>query len=81
LTWAEYNFLDLGHEVRYEKQLDMLRNVIASMFNSSGFSKKTVRARDIMELPYVDIIKPQHKPNRVPDEFIKRALAILNSKN
>jgi tRNA(His) 5'-end guanylyltransferase len=81
LTWEEYSFLDLGHEIRYEKQLDMLRNVISSMFNSSGFAKRTIRPQEVMKLPFIDGATDTVKRKEVPKEFIERALKILRNVN
>jgi hypothetical protein len=80
-TWKEYNFKDIGYEIRYEKGLDMLRNLIASMFNSSGFAKRTIRPGEVMELPYVDVDRSIEEVRRVPKEFIERALNILRHAN
>lgn len=54
LTWKEYDYYSLGHFRRIEREWDYNRHIIASMFNSSGFSKKKVNAKDVMKLPNLD---------------------------
>ena len=79
LTWAEFYYYTAGYERRLERQWDYTRHVIASNFNSSGFSKKTIRANDIMKLPHLDSpTKPVFK--RVDPERLKSMLYQLDNK-
>ena len=79
MTWPEWLFVDKGYEIRQQKQLDMFRNLIATLFNSSGFAKRKVNPKQVMRLPLIDNITGSVKDvNRVPNEFIDRALRLLN---
>ena len=55
--------------------------MLATMYNSSGFSKKVVQPSSIMKLPLIDKqVKTINKSiRRVPKEFIERALKLLNN--
>jgi preprotein translocase subunit SecB len=61
-----------------ERNWDYVRTLIASMFNSSGFSKKSVKPIDVMRLSFDDV-KPvdASKVEKVDDEFIQKALKII----
>ncbi len=54
MTWQEFDYLSIGYQRRVERQLDNTRHMIANMYNSSGFSKKKVDAKDVMRLPLLD---------------------------
>lgn len=59
MTWREYDFYSVGYLRRLERQWDYTRHLIASNFNSSGFSKKSVKPGEIMKLQILD--KPVEK--------------------
>lgn len=54
MTWKEYHYNYTGHQRRLERGWDYVRNIMASNYNSSGFSKKQVKPKDIMKLPNLD---------------------------
>lgn len=54
MTWEEFDWNTIGYERRMARNWDYVRNLIAAEFNSSGFAKKTVKAKDIMQLPLID---------------------------
>lgn len=54
LTWVEFDYISRGYEQRMQRKWDFVRNIMATQFNSSGFSKKKWKARDIMTLPFID---------------------------
>jgi hypothetical protein len=67
LTWREYDYLSVGYERRMERGWDYVRHLIASNFNSSGFSKKAVKAKEVITLPLLD--RPR-KMEKVPKEKV-----------
>ncbi len=78
MSWLEYDYISTGYYIRMERQWDLNRNIIASMFNSSGFSKKRVKPKDIMKLPTLDrITQVEFKP--VPDDKIKKMLELMRN--
>ena len=54
LTWREFDYYSIGYFRRLERGWDYSRHLIASNYNSSGFSKKTLKATEVMELPLID---------------------------
>lgn len=58
LTWREYDYYKIGYVRRLERNWDYTRQLIANMYNSSGFTKKKVNAIDVMKLPHIDKIEP-----------------------
>jgi len=80
LTWKEYDFYSIGYARRLERQWDYTRHIIASNFNSSGFSKKTIKASDIIKLPSIDTIVIK-KFERVSDDNMKKLIKILDKSN
>ena len=56
LTWLEFDFYSVGYQRRIEREWDYTRHIIASSYNSSGFSKKQVKADEVMKLPHLDMI-------------------------
>ncbi len=54
MSWIEYDYYSVGYFRRLERGWDNTRHIIASMYNSSGFSKKNVNVKDIMKLPSLD---------------------------
>jgi len=73
MSWLEYDYISTGYYIRMERQWDLNRNIIASMFNSSGFSKKRVKPTDVMKLSTIDKIRSvEFKP--LTDEKIKQML-------
>ena len=53
-TFREFDYLQRGFNRRIERGFDYVRHIIASNFNSSGFSKKAVKPSDVMQLPMLD---------------------------
>ena len=83
MTWKEWQFKDVGYEIRFERQLDMMRNLIASNFNSSGFVKKKVSPDQIMQLPILNelngkTVRGKRQIKRVSQSKVQRALEIFN---
>ncbi len=77
LTWREFAYYSKGYERREEKKWNFIRNLIASNFNSSGFSKKSVSPTDVMKLPTIDGVNRKKAPLRkVSDEAFKKLTAI-----
>jgi len=73
MSWKAYDYYSTGYVRRTESAWDMNRNIIASLFNSSGFSKKRVKPTDIMKLSTIDNIRRvEFKP--LTDEKIKQML-------
>ena len=54
MTWKEFHYEYTGYIRRIERNWDYVRNIQATQFNSSGFSKKQVKPLDIRELPHLD---------------------------
>ena len=62
LTWKEFDYYASGYWRRLERELDQTRMLMATMFNSSGFSKKRVNPKDLMQLSIDKVkIKPPTK--------------------
>ncbi len=78
MTWREYDYYSIGYLRRIERGWDRNRHLVASMFNSSGFSKTKVKATDVMSLPLLDMATPKII-KRVSDEVIKQRLKILSN--
>ncbi len=76
LTWLEYDYISIGYERRLERQWDYTRHIIASQYNSTGMSKKTVRATDIMKLPSLDKVVIQELV-KIPDSRLNNMLRVL----
>jgi len=57
MTWKEFDYYYIGYLRRIERNWDYVRNIIAAQYNSSGFSKKHVKATDIISLRYLDDVK------------------------
>ena len=75
-TWAEFDYLQRGHSRRLERAWDTTRHIIANLYNSSGFVKKSVNAKDIMKLPMLDEVvkKPSKKMDKETLERMKKQL-------
>jgi len=80
MTWREYDYYSIGYLRRVERGWDRNRHLVASMFNSSGFSKTKVTATDVMKLPLLDGANTKEF-KRVSDEVIKQRLKILSDGN
>lgn len=76
MTWIEFRYNQIGYERRLERQWDTTRHLIAASFNSSGFSKKVVKATEVVKLPHID--RPtQKKLRRVDEQTIKDRVKLL----
>jgi len=75
MTWREYEFYSIGHFRRLERNWDYTRHLIASMYNSSGLSKKKVNAKDIMKLSSIDKIQPFKK---IDEKSLKKIIKEFN---
>ena len=75
MTWREYDYCSTGYIRRVERGWDFTRHMIASMFNSSGFSKKKVDAKEIMKLPHLDIMNMTFK--RIPEKRVQQLLKYM----
>jgi len=74
-TWREFDYYQSGHNRRLERGWDEVRHLISSMYNSSGFVKTKVSAKEIMRLPMLDGVE---KPlRRVEPEAVKRLLKAM----
>lgn len=51
MSWDEYYYETTGYEIRYEKQLDMLRNAMYAIFAAAGGK---VKPHQIFHLPFID---------------------------
>lgn len=71
MSWAEYQYLATGHQLRLERQWDYTRHLMAAMHNSSGFAKRRVRPIEIIKLDLLD--KPR-KIKKIPIEDVMRIL-------
>lgn len=79
-TWKEYDYCSTGYLRRVERQWDYTRHVIASNFNSSGFTKKTVKPKEVMELPHLD--KPTRSTVRkVSQDKINKMLNLMKKQD
>jgi hypothetical protein len=76
MTWREYDYVQRGHALRIERQFDVARHLIAGMYNSSGFAKKTVKAKDIITLNMLDD-KPKKVSKRMDKETFERIKATM----
>jgi len=80
MSWADFEFEQIGHGRRVERGFDYVRHLIAAEFNSSGFSKKKVSATDVIKLPMLDKAgKTKFIP--MPKERLDRMLKIMNDGN
>jgi hypothetical protein len=68
MPWWDFEYRSLGHSRRIERNFDYVRHIIASNFNSSGFSKKKVKAVDVMKLPSLD--KQRVRMRKIPKERV-----------
>ena len=76
MTWREYDYYTIGHLRRIERDFDVARFIVANLFNSSGFSKRKVSPKDIMQLPLLD--GKQKTFVRMSDERYKKLKKYLN---
>ena len=76
-TWVEFDYYQTGHNRKVERLWDVGRHLMATMFNSSGFSKQKVKPRDIMELPMLDNMQPKKEFKRVPKEALERLKKVI----
>ena len=73
LTWGEFEFLERGYEIRYEKQLEIMRNQMAATIN--GYAKSTINPKGLIRLPYIDrSTKSVSEVKKVSDELIRKAM-------
>ena len=81
LSWVEFGFLRLGYEIRRQRSWDEVRTIIASLYNSSGFSKKTVRPQNVIKLPLVDRQPKAANVKRMDEETVKRLISYFDIQN
>jgi hypothetical protein len=79
-TWAEFDYLQRGHNRRVERLWDVGRHLMASMYNSSGFSKKAVKPNEIMKLPFLDGIGKPVKAEKMKRDDVNKLMDVLNNK-
>ena len=79
LTWLEFDYISKGYEHRMQRNWDFVRNLMATQFNSSGFSKKRFRPRDIMTLPYIDNSTVKKKPQLMDEETFNKMLTYFKN--
>lgn len=80
MTWREYDYISIGYSIRQEREWDRNRNIIASLFNSSGFSKKKVKPTDVMKLGHIDkVVTVDFVP--IPEEKIHHMLSLMKKNN
>lgn len=68
-TWKEFDYYYIGWKRRMERNWDYTRNIIANLYNSSGFNKKSVSPKDIMKLDFDNVKKEKNSID--PDVFEK----------
>lgn len=56
MTWKEFDFYNIGFSKKIQRNWDYVRNIIATQYNSSGFSNKKVKPKDIIQLDMFDKI-------------------------
>ena len=56
MTLKEFDFYNIGFSKKIQRNWDYVRNVIATQYNSSGFTKKKVKPKDIIQLDMFDKI-------------------------
>ncbi len=74
LTWLEFEYLSSGYEQRMQRGWDYVRNIMAMQVNTS-MSKKTVKAKEIMTLPYIDEPAMSNAVERIDKETVSRMMA------
>lgn len=77
MTWADFDWHRTGYIRRVEREMDKVRHLIAGMYNSSGFSKRRVKATDVMQLPHLDGVNYSNATGRVPKETVERLLKLM----
>jgi hypothetical protein len=77
MTWLEYDYYSTGYMRRVERGFDEVRQLIAAMYNSSGFTKRKVNAKQIMKLPLLDD-QTDAVFDRMSDERFKQLSKYLN---
>jgi len=75
-TWLEFDYYQAGHTRRLERGWDEVRHLISSMYNSSGFVKSKVSAKDIMKLPMLDKVVVK-VPRRIPASKVNQLLKAM----
>ena len=78
MTWLEYEYESIGYERRLEREWDYTRHLIAATYNSTGMSKKSVKATDIMTLPSIDGAVIATKVRRMSEDKVKSMLGAFN---
>ncbi len=79
LTWMEFDYISRGYEQRMQRKWDFVRNIMATQFNSSGFSKKKWKPKDIMTLPYIDESTSGKPIERLSAEKIKEMTSFFKN--
>ena len=76
MNWDEFNYEIVGNEIRYEKQLDMLRNVMFSIFKAAGGK---IKPHQIFHLPFIDDLdKPKSAFRKLDKETEQRLIKYFN---
>jgi len=71
LTWLEFEYISRGYEHRMQRSWDYIRNIMAMQINTS-MSKKTVKAKEIMTLPYIDEAQIGKVVDKMSNETVER---------
>ena len=77
-TFREFDYLQRGHLRRIERLWDVGRHLMATMYNSSGFSKKAVKPNEIMKLPFLDGIGKPVKAEKMDKANVNKLLKVLD---
>ena len=79
-TFREFDYLQRGFNRRIERGFDYVRHIIASNFNSSGFSRKAVKPSEIMKLPMLDNYGRSKtvKAEKMDKDDVNKLLDVLN---
>ena len=79
-TWKQYDYLQRGHLRRIERLWDLGRHLMATMYNSSGFSKKAVKPKDVLQLPLLDGVNKPVKAEKMKREDVSKLMDVLKHK-
>jgi hypothetical protein len=76
-TFREFDYLQRGHNRRVERGWDYVRHLVAASYNSSGFQKKAIKPKEIMQLPMLDGIGKPVKAEKMDKADVNRLLDVL----
>ncbi len=82
MSWIEFEYAILGHNIRIERNWDYVRTVLSAQYSTAFGAKHAVKPRQIMQLPTIDYIPTPSQSDsfaRIDKDKVLKMLKVLHN--